>query len=145
MNNVTIANNIANEIVNTEVKGLGFHTFTAEAHKALMPLIMEADMKLPEGESLTPRDIAELALHPTMLAIMERIDRQLYKIEYIAMFKQQMAEMGLEGVDGAKELIGLSNAQMVEFAGQDYLDKALNMLGGLGHECHAAVLASFTH
>lgn len=145
MNNVTIANNIANEIVNTTGTGLGFHAFNAEMHKTLMPLVAEADMALPEGQELTPRHIAELTFHPSVIELMDRIDRQLYKSEFIAAFKQQMEEMHLEGIEGARELLDLANSALVEFAGQDILDRSMSILDGLGYECHAAVLASFTH
>lgn len=147
MNNVTTANTLANQIANvsTESKGLGFHSFTAEMHKVLMPLIMEADLALPEGQELTPRDIAELTFHPTVLEVMTRIDRQLYKSEFIAAFKQQMEEMGLKGVEGAQSLIDQANSVMIEFAGKDILDRSMSVLDGLGYECHAAILASFTH
>lgn len=144
MNNVTIANNIANAIVNNEKK-LGFHEFNAEMHKAIMPLIEEADSKLPEGESLTPRDVALLTFHPTVLEVMERIDRQLYKAEFIAAFKQQMEEMGLQGREGAQSLIDQALTSLIEFAGEEVLQRSLALMDGLGHECHAAVLASFTH
>lgn len=144
MNNVTIANTLANAVINADNK-MGFHEFNSKMHEALMPLIAEADMALPEGESLTPRDVAELSFHPSILALMANIDRQLYKAEFIAAFKQQMEEMGLQGREGAQSLIDQAVTSLIEFAGEEVLQRSLALMDGLGHECHDAVLASFTH
>ena len=144
MNNVTTANTLANSVINADNK-MGFHEFNSKMHEALIPLIAEADMALPEGESLTPRDVAELSFHPSILALLSNIDRQLYKSEFVSAFKEQMAEMGLEGIEGAQSLIEQATAALVEFAGQDILDRSMSLLDNLGYECHAAALASFTH
>ena len=143
MNNVTIANNLANAVNNE--KKLGFHAFNSAMHAALMPLIAEADMALPEGQELTPRDVALLTFHPSILALMANIDRQLYKTEFVSAFKQQMVALELEGIEGAREMIDLANSALIEFAGQDILDQSMSLMDGLGYECHNAVLASFTH
>lgn len=140
MNNVTIANSLANAIVNVNTPKLGFREHQAETSRVMNELIERGEFDM---DNLTRQEFTvQCAFHPEILALLDMIDEDLYIAEYIVDLKATMEQMGLNGPEGYDELMDIALKSMREAMGDDAVDRALNLGAGLMQRCMDAAKAS---
>lgn len=143
MNNVTIANSLANAIVNVNTPKLGFHAHQAETLRVMQSLIARGEFDL---ENMNRGEFAAACtFHPEVLALLNRIDEKLYIQEYISDLKVTMEGMGLSGPEGYDELMRLAIKSMRDELGDDAVDRALALGEGLMQRCMDAAKAALSH
>lgn len=127
----------------TTTAKLGFHSHLVETQRVLAELVERGEIVI---DNIAREDfILQCTFHPKVLALLGRIDEELYIAEYVESVKQTMVEMDLSGVDGYNKLMNLALSSMREALGDEGTQRAVNLCHGLMHRCMAAAKDAACH